>query len=119
MQFITSKRDYLKVYEDNRILKGNLFNFLISNHKRKDTEEPGIGIIVSKKVGKAVVRNLVKRRVKAFLRERNFRTWDSFVDIVIISKPVVSKASWKEIREDLELFFKEMTSSGQIANEIN
>ena len=101
MRFLTSKRDYLRVYENNNILKGNLFNFLTS----KNLEDPGIGIVVSKKVGNAVVRNFIKRRVKAFLRENKFKTWDSSVDVVIISRPDARRANWKEFREELNAFF--------------
>lgn len=114
MRFITSKRDYLRVYENNSILRGILFNFLISNN----TDNPGIGIVVSKKVGNAVIRNLIKRRVKAFLRERielkkqKFKTWVSSVDIVIISKPAAKCATWKEIKEELNASFDKIKLSG-------
>lgn len=111
MRFITSKRDYLRVYENNNILRGILFNFLISNN----ADNPGIGIVVSKKVGNAVIRNLIKRRVKAFLREQieqKFKTWVSSVDIVIISKPAAKYATWKEIEEELNVLFDRIKLSG-------
>ncbi len=101
MRFLKSNRDYLRVYANNSKLKGNLFNFLTS----ENPEDPGIGIVVSKKVGNAVIRNLIKRRVKAFLRESKFKTWDSSVDVVIISRPEARKANWIEIREELQSFF--------------
>ena len=107
MRFITSRRDYRKVYEDNnlRVLKGNLFIFLI----REDIFEDSlaVGIVVSRKVGKAVVRNKVKRRVKAFLRE-NEPVNLAGKEIVIISKPEAGNSNWKEIRKDLTELFSQI-----------
>lgn len=99
MRFITSRRDYQEVYDNkNRILKGNLFIFLIKDNEIEDSL--AVGIVVGRKVGKAVVRNKVKRRLKAFLRE--------FVPvnltgkkIVIISKPESGLSNWQEIKADL------------------
>ena len=99
MRFITSRRDYRRVYEENdRILKGNLFIFLIREHELENTL--AVGIVVSRKVGKAVTRNKVKRRVKAYLRELS-PACSTGKDIVIISKPESGISNWKEIREDL------------------
>lgn len=106
MRFITSRRDYQEVYQNkNRILKGNLFIFLIKDNEIE--ESLAVGIVVGRKVGKAVVRNKVKRRIKAFLRE--------FVpvnltgkDIVIISKPESGFSNWQEINTDLTELFNQI-----------
>ena len=105
MRFITLRRDYQKVYEDTdlTVLKGNLFIFLIQNISE---DSLAVGIVVSRKVGKAVIRNKVKRRVKAFMRE-NEPVYLAGKNIVIISKPEAGNSNWKEIKKDLaELFSK-------------
>ncbi len=106
MRFITSRRDYRRVYDNNdRILKGNLFIFLIKVNSIENSL--AVGVVVSRKVGKAVVRNKVKRRVKSFLRE-NSPVCDTGKDIVIISKPESGHSNWKEIREDLTDLFAQI-----------
>jgi len=103
MRYITSKSAYQGVYEDNElnVLRGNLFIFLISNNLKKSL---AVGLVVSRKVGNAVVRNKTKRRVKAFLRENIPETLVG-KNIVIKSKPESGSSSWIEIKKDLaELF---------------
>ena len=101
MRFITSKREYQSVYEDNTKYEGNLFIVL----KKKIPDDLfAVGIVVSKKVGKAVNRNKVKRRIKAFLRE-NAPLYKSGKKIVVIAKPEAGNAEWKEIEKELTVLF--------------
>jgi ribonuclease P protein component len=95
MRFITSGREYRIIYDDNAKYVGNLFIFL----KKKTPENLlSIGIVVSKKVGNAVVRNKIKRRVKAFFRENIF---DVACDVVIIAKPDSATADWLSVKSEL------------------
>lgn len=104
MKFITSNRDYQRVYENCKILKGNLFIFLIQ--KEISVDSLSVGIVVSKKVGNAVVRNKVKRRIKAFIRE-NSEIKPVSKNIIIKAKLEAGSANWQEIKEDLtEIFLK-------------
>jgi ribonuclease P protein component len=101
MRFITSKREYQSVYEDNIKYEGNLFIVL----KKKIPDDLfTVGIVVNKKVGKAVNRNKVKRRVKAFLRE-NAHLYKNGKKIVVIAKPEAGNAEWKEIEKELTVLF--------------
>ncbi|KQC02926.1 MAG: hypothetical protein APR54_09825 [Candidatus Cloacimonas sp. SDB] len=109
MQTITSKRDYRKVYEDNNleVLKGNLFIFL--TRKNQTENSLAVGIIVNKKVGKAVVRNKVKRRIRAFLRETR-PVCPTGKDVIIISKPDSGTSGWREIKKDLSILFTKINN---------
>jgi ribonuclease P protein component len=62
-----------------------------------------VGITVSKKIGKAVVRNKVKRRIKAFLRDNSLSGITSYLLLNIIALPAVVKVGWTEICRDLEV----------------
>ena len=106
MRSITSKREYRKVYLNNTRISGSLFYFLI-NKEIPDTPEDtcAVGIVVSKKVGNAVVRNKVKRRVRAFLRE-NRDLLPVGKRIVIIGRFGAGDATWKEFKTDLSKLFK-------------
>ena len=101
MRFITSKREYQSVYEDNIKYEVNLFIVL---KKNIPDDLFAVGIVVSKKVGKAVNRNKVKRRVKAFLKE-NAHLYKSGKKIVVIAKPEAGNAEWKEIEKELTALF--------------
>ena len=99
MIFITSTKEYLEIYNNNTKSEGDLFIFL----KKKIPENLfTIGIVVSKKVGKAVVRNKMKRRIKAFLRE-NITIHPTNEKIIIITKSVAGNATWQEIKKDLTM----------------
>jgi len=63
-----------------------------------------VGIVVSRKVGKAVIRNKVKRRVKSFLRNANVIL--SGYRIVIIARKSAAEAGWDEMKRDLTSFFE-------------
>lgn len=60
------------------------------------------GIIVSRKVDKkAVVRNKIKRRLRAILRE-NIKYWPLKRDIILIARPQIKEWSFSELKENLE-----------------
>lgn len=104
MRFITSKREYQEVYSQNIKQYGNLFTYL-----KKEIPEDlfVVGIVVSKKVGNAVIRNRVKRRVRAFLRE-NAHQLPAKMKLVIIARPKAGEANWQEITSDLKHIWREI-----------
>lgn len=57
--------------------------------------QPRIGLVVSRRVGGAVVRNRAKRRLRAVLREV---TPAEATDYVVIATPVVATAPFRELR---------------------
>jgi len=104
MLSITSEREYQSVYKNSIRTDGNLFIFL----KKKILEKYfAVGIVVSKKVGNAVIRNKVKRRVRAFLRGHE-ELHPTGVELVIIAKPEAGSAIWKEIKDDLIQLFEKI-----------
>lgn len=63
-----------------------------------------VGIIVNKKVGKAVVRNLVRRRLREALKAILTKTTQKeCIDIVIIAKPEAAKADFWQLKGALHL----------------
>ena len=69
------------------------------------------GITVSRKVGNAVTRNFVKRRVKAFLRDYLLPQGSPIFKCNIIALPSVISADWLSICKDLEICFQRILKS--------
>jgi len=59
--------------------------------------EVRVGIVVSKKVGNAVVRNRVRRRLRELLRKTHLPS----CDLMVIARPQAAAASYRELARDL------------------
>ena len=59
------------------------------------------GFVVSKSVGSAVQRNLVKRRLRAAVRDR-LSKFGNGQAMVIRALPSASKLSWQALSEDMD-----------------
>ena len=68
-----------------------------------------IGIMVSRKIGKAVVRNKVRRRIKEIWRELlpDFGSSSRF-GVVIIAKPPIAAATFADIRREMVAALKRL-----------
>ncbi len=68
-------------------------------HVQGSTEPARFGFIVSKAVGNAVTRNLVRRRLK-FIVERQLATGFTGADVVFRALPAVADASFAELEQE-------------------
>ena len=62
---------------------------------------PRVGLVVSKAVGIAVIRNLVKRRLRHLVRER-ILTLPDFSMLVVRAQPAAAEASYAELGAELD-----------------
>ena len=76
--------------------------FLIIYLPESDAGRCSAGITVSRKIGNAVTRNRVKRRVKAFIQNLDMSACNYPFICNIIALPTVVDASWLSICEDLK-----------------
>jgi ribonuclease P protein component len=68
--------------------------------QRRGDGVPRFGFIVSKAVGNAVTRNLIRRRLKSVSRSL-LDVVNSDVDIVVRALPSAPGVSWTELREEV------------------
>jgi ribonuclease P protein component len=74
-----------------------------------------LGLVVSKKVGNAVVRNRVKRQVREFFRHWTENPVLKSQDIVVIARPSASKKSNDELVENMRYCFGKLAKQFAVA----
>ena len=100
-EFIRSNKFSKKIYST---------NFIIQKHELNKTENiPHFGFTITKKIGSAIVRNKIKRRLKSIIRkllkcEDNY--FDSGFNYILICKKEVVKVSYNDLENELMDKFK-------------
>ena len=102
---IKKSRAFKAVYSGGRQAVNPYFAVYVMEN---NTSTNRLGVTVSKKVGKAVVRNRVKRLVKEICRLKAHRLHVGF-DIVVVSRPLAGtlprEGSFKKLDKVLESLF--------------
>ncbi len=95
---ITSADDYrVIVRRGAKVASAHTVSYLRSREAGADAR---FGFIVSKRVGSAVRRNLVRRRLKAVCREA-LTDGVSGVDVVVRALPGAAEADWSALRTEV------------------
>ena len=90
---IKENREFSYLYRRGKFISSDC---LILYFRKNRFDKNRLGITVSKKVGKAVVRNRVRRRIKECYREVEGRL-PGFYDIVIVARNTAAEADYKKI----------------------
>lgn len=106
MQFLKKSSEYKSIYKEHKKVKGTCYTLLLQYRDGGNT--PAFGIIVRKKVGKAVIRNKIKRRIRAYLRNMAECLPDN-ISGIIIAGDNAGKKGWQETINDLTACLKEGT----------
>ncbi|HHX22731.1 MAG: ribonuclease P protein component [Tepidanaerobacteraceae bacterium] len=113
---LTKNLEFKNVYKAGRRWTSPFFTMYI---KKNNLNHSRLGVSVSKKVGKSVIRNKIKRRLKEIFRLNldNIKTgWD----IVLSVKPAAISLDYYEIdREVKSLFKRGRIYSGKKVNNFN
>jgi ribonuclease P protein component len=102
---LTKKKDFETVFTKG---KGARNSFLAIKALNNNLPESRFGFVVSKKVsGKAMVRNLVKRRLRATVEKMPMMS-KSF-DVVVVALPGIEKKEFSQYIELMGDVFKKIT----------
>ncbi|NLV15614.1 MAG: ribonuclease P protein component [Syntrophomonadaceae bacterium] len=95
-QTIQKKKDFNFVYKKGRKQVGKL---MVIYAVKNGLDNNRYGIIASKKVGNAVIRNRAKRRLRAFIC-RNEGVIKNGFDVIIIARANIITGPFKEIENE-------------------
>jgi len=98
---LSKTSEFKRVFSEGRRIEGeNLIVFILKN----DYDFIRPGIIVKKEIGKAVVRNKIKRRLREANRLLNKKLLPGY-DIILLAKNNIKESNFFEICYDLESLF--------------
>ena len=102
---LTDSPEFERVYRKGIAYRGRLFTV---HAFPNELDIARLGLSVSKKVGNAVVRNVVRRRFKEIFRELAMEA--KKLDIVVSAKPASAGASFGELRDEFERSLRKLDS---------
>ena len=102
-QGLKKDSDFRKVYKHGKSFANRYLVMYILNNK---SENSRIGISVSKKVGKAIIRNKVRRRIKEAYIVNIDENVKYGYDIVFIARVAIKDAEYKDIEKSMKHLVK-------------
>ncbi|MGM0420031.1 MAG: ribonuclease P protein component [Bacillota bacterium] len=104
MESLKKNNQFRKVYQQG---KSKASKYLVVYWLNNNLSYNRYGISISKKVGKAVIRNKLKRRLKEILRnwEHSYEIKRGYDIIIIARKPVIS-LEFQDLKTDLRKLMK-------------
>lgn len=95
---LRKKKDFAQVMDNGQFYRHPVLTLAVHRHS-----EPAqrMGLSVGKKVGNAVVRNKVKRRLREIYRVRRGRIV-SGVDLIFFARPVIAETDVRGIEEAMD-----------------
>ncbi len=106
MQFIKKHSEYVNIQSDCKKFYSKYFIVLYQKKNLQNTEFR-LGITVSKKVGNAVTRNKIKRRIKSFYRQTKDIMLNN-IDFILIAKNNSSGSKWIDFQNDLNRILQKL-----------
>ncbi len=107
IEYLSRKRDFARLSDEG---KKRFFKFGTIIYLIKDNEDSSfrLGFAVSRKIGKAVVRNKIKRRLRAAINQE-LKNKELHCDMLFIAKKDALNYGFQEMRKHLQKFFIHIT----------
>ncbi|MBN1232174.1 MAG: ribonuclease P protein component [Candidatus Coatesbacteria bacterium] len=99
-KFIRKKSDYDRIFKEGKRIYNPYFSILFT----KADLNSRLGIILSKKTGNAVKRNLIKRRIRHIWKMVE-PVLEYKADFLIIPKPNIIQISFNEMKNEIQRKF--------------
>jgi ribonuclease P protein component len=93
---LTDSPEFERVYRQGTAYRGRLFSVHAFPNEHGT---PRLGLSVSRKVGNAVARNAVRRRLREVFHSC-FTEISGDLDLVVSARPAAADASFEELREE-------------------
>ncbi|HQS10157.1 MAG TPA: ribonuclease P protein component [Xanthobacteraceae bacterium] len=110
MDRLLKRRDFLAAAKAER---AGVAGFLLQGRDRKDQGEARIGLTVTKKVGNAVVRNRIRRRLREVARQVLPAKARPGFDYVMVARPHALHAPFPDLVRDLERAVSRLHGAGK------
>lgn len=99
---INRAQDYNDIFKNGKKYIGkHIIVFMKGNNLNNNR----FGIVTSKKIGNAVIRNRAKRRIRAVIQQESNKLNNSY-DIVIIGRVNIKNVSFEAIKQDFLYIMK-------------
>ena len=104
MESLKKNKEFKKVYNNGKSYVSRNLVLYVLKTPEKDFNKYGLS--VSKKVGNAVVRNKLKRRIREIIREFEKNKGFKAYDIVFIARNPVAELDYHELKRDIKKLYK-------------
>lgn len=103
-EVVKDKRDFNNIIKEAPFIKNKCYVIYI---RKKEEETPKFGIAISKHTGHAVLRNKLKRQLRALIDEQK-ETFPKSRDYIIMIKRNCVELSFQEMKNNLIELIKEI-----------
>ena len=106
MESLKKNKEFKKVYENGKsYATRNLVIYCLNYEKGKKNR---YGLSVSTKIGNAVVRNRLKRRLREIIREFEKEKEFKGYDIIFIARKPVAQIDYQHLKRDVKKLYQKM-----------
>lgn len=105
---LRKRADFLRCYERGRRRYGRLVTVYVLERQEGEVQ-PRLGITVTRKVGKAVIRQRAKRRIREIYRRWDRRRQLPPCDILVHAKPAIRMADFSTLQREIHRLLMPLT----------
>ena len=103
METLKKNKEFNLVYNQGKSIASKYL--VLYYYNKNDTDQIKAGFSISKRIGKAVVRNKLRRRLKEIIRDEEDNLKKGYNIIFIARKPVIN-LDFHKIKKDVKKLFK-------------